>query len=58
VLDNMPGQDTNRQVVIVHNDRLYKLNFVPVGEDYGDAYRQMEDLYTTVIHSWNFMPQE
>jgi hypothetical protein len=44
VLDNMPGQDTNRQVVIVHNDRLYKLNFVPVGEDYGDAYRQMEDL--------------
>jgi hypothetical protein len=57
VLESMPGQDTNRQVVIVHNGRLYKLTFVPAGEDYGDVYRQMEDLYATVIPSWNFFPR-
>ena len=58
VLDNVPGQDTSRQVVVVHDDRLYVWVFVPVGEDYGEVYTQMEDLYATVIDSFTFLPRE
>jgi hypothetical protein len=54
VLDNMPGQDTNRQVVIVHDDRLYMLTFVPASQDYGELYMQMENLYTMILNSFNF----
>jgi hypothetical protein len=58
VLDDMPGQDTSRQVVIVHNGRLYKLTFVPEGEDYGDAHAQTENLYATVVNSFKFLSKE
>jgi hypothetical protein len=54
VLDNIPGQDTSRQVVIVHDDRLYMLTFVPASEDYGEVYTQMENLYTIVLNSFEF----
>jgi len=55
VLDHLPGQDINRQVVFVHEDRLYRMMFVPVGEDYGEVFAQMEDLYATVINSFRFL---
>jgi hypothetical protein len=58
VLDNMPGQDINRQVVVVHNDRLYTLTFVPASEDYGQVYARMKDLYATVIDSFTFLAQK
>jgi hypothetical protein len=57
VLDSVPGQDTNRLVIVVHNDRLYKLTFVPVGEGYGEVHARTEDLYTTIINSFEFLPQ-
>lgn len=57
VLDNMPGQDINRQVVVVHNDRLYTLTFVPASEDYGQVYARMKDLYATVI-AFTFLAQK
>jgi hypothetical protein len=56
VLDRMPGQDINRQVFVVHKDRLYKLTFAPADEAVGDSYAQMESLYATVIGSFNFLP--
>ena len=57
VLDNVPGQDMNRLVIVVHNDRLYKLTFAPVGEEYGEVYARTEDLYATIIGSFGFLPQ-
>ncbi len=56
VLDGLPGQDINRQVVVVHGDRLYHLTFVPASADYGDLYAQMETLYSTAIDSLAFVP--
>ncbi len=56
VLDGLPGQDINRQVVVVHADKLYHLTFVPASEDYGDLYPQMGALYRTVIDSLAFTP--
>jgi hypothetical protein len=57
VLDNMPGQDINRQVVFVHSGRVYKLTFAPASADYGEIYARMESLYTVVINSFKFLAQ-
>lgn len=56
VLDNMPGQDINRRVIVVHNGRLYDLMFAPVGADYGDLATRTESVYQTVVESFTFMP--
>jgi len=55
VLDNMPGQDISRVVLMVHGGRLYRLTFVPASEDYGDVYTRMESLYAVVIKSFRFI---
>jgi len=57
-LDNVPGQDLSRQVLTGHQDRLYKLIFVPSDEAAGETYKQMEELYATVIESFDFLPAE
>lgn len=56
VLDNMPGQDINRRVIVVHNDRLYDLTFLPIGPDYGDVGQRTEELYQLVMDSFTFLP--
>ncbi len=55
VLENMPGQEVSRQVIVVHNGQLYKLTFVPADEQTGELYTQMESLYTTVVNSFRFL---
>jgi hypothetical protein len=58
VLDGVPGQDISRQVIVVQNDRLYRLTFVPASEDAGEVYTQMEEIYRTVVDSLNFFEKE
>jgi len=55
VLENVPGQDISRQVIVVHDGRLFKLTFVPADATAGEVYTQMESLYTTVIDSFRFL---
>ncbi|MCE7988108.1 MAG: hypothetical protein DYG89_43640 [Caldilinea sp. CFX5] len=43
ILDNVPGQDLNRRVLIVHNDRLYDLTFSPLDN------AELEAFYQTII---------
>ena len=43
ILDNVPGQDLNRRVLIVHNDRLYDLTFSPLD------HPEIETFYQTII---------
>ena len=59
VVDGLSGQDWNRQVFIVHKDRLYNISFVPwqptllIG---GMGQRQpLEYLYNIVIQSFRFL---
>ncbi len=56
VLDQVPGQDFNRVVFIVHADRLYQLRFSPADQNLGEVYMQMEALYNTVILTFKFDP--
>ncbi|MBX3010938.1 MAG: hypothetical protein KF832_05500 [Caldilineaceae bacterium] len=43
VLDNVPGQDLNRRVLVVRNDRLYDLTFSPLDNP------DLESFYTTIL---------
>ncbi len=43
VIDNLPGQDINRRVLIVYNDRLYDLTFTPMSSP------DMETFYATIV---------
>lgn len=53
--DQLPGQDLNRQVVLVHNDRFYTLTFIPDDPAMSDVYAEMETLYETVMDSFSFL---
>ncbi len=52
-LGELPGQDINRRVFMVHNDVLYTLMFLPDNSN-APAYSQMEDLYAMVINTFHF----
>jgi hypothetical protein len=55
-LDGLTGEAINRQVVVLHNDRLYHLTFIPM-QGSPDVNAQAEALYNTVIQSFNFRPE-
>ncbi len=57
VLGRLPGQDLNRQIFIVYNGILYHLTFVPDDPAAGEAYQQMDALYTAIISSLRFLPE-
>ena len=57
VLDGLPGLDSNRMVMVVHNDRLYILAFLPWQRDAAEP-APLENLYTTVMDTFHFLPQE
>ena len=57
MLDKLPGQDINRHVFVVHNNVLYQLIFTPMDESQPDVYAQAEDLFYTIVGSFNFNPE-
>jgi hypothetical protein len=52
LMDGVPGQDPVRKVVIVHNDLLYTLSFMPWDKNAA----AMVNLYTTIVNSLHFLP--
>ena len=56
MLDGLTGQDPNRQVVVIHNDRLYHMTITPM-ENSPDVLAQAEALFNSVIQSFNFRPE-
>lgn len=55
-LDNLPGQDINRQVYAVNEGMLYQLTFIPFEAERPDAEAEAEQLYALVLESFRFMP--
>jgi hypothetical protein len=53
VLDNLPGQDISRQVIVVRDDQVYNLSFVPTGTE---TSPEMDELYKSVVDSFRFIP--
>jgi hypothetical protein len=57
MLDGLSGQDPNRQVVVIHEDTLYTLYFMQMDKSQPELVAQAEELYNTVIQSFNFRPE-
>jgi hypothetical protein len=56
ILGRVPGQDLTRQVFVVHDGILYHLTFTPDDPAAGEAYQQVESLYTAILGSLRFLP--
>jgi hypothetical protein len=56
VLDGLPGVTSSRNVLVVHNDRLYVLIFLLPDAGDAPAVERSEQLYETVIDSFTFLP--
>lgn len=58
VVDGLPGQDSNRKVYVVSNERLYTLMFAPWSPNTDDPGQLtlLEDLYATIMDTLHFMP--
>jgi len=54
VVNGLPGQDPNLQLFMVHNDLLYHIMFMPDDLQAGEAYRQMQNIYTTLVNTFHF----
>ena len=55
VVDGLPGQDSNRMVFLVSNDRLYTLTFAPWYPNATDP-TPLENLYTTIVQTLHLLP--
>ncbi len=58
VLDDVPGQDTSRLLLVTASDTLYRFSFVPVGSGYGELSAQTDELYQLVTDSIVFFTPE
>ncbi len=56
VLDGMPGQELQRRVYVVHQQKLYVLAFWPARAENTTAGDQMQALYTVITNSWLWSP--
>lgn len=54
LLDNLPGQDLNRRVVLIHNDQLYTFFFTPLGAP-SEVRAAMEAFYQGILDSFRFL---
>ena len=55
VLDNLPGQDINRRVIALHENRVIDIMIARIGPEYGDVGEQAEFLYRTITESFRFI---
>jgi hypothetical protein len=53
-LDNVPGQDIGRVLIVVHGPRAYRLTFVPADPADAAMLQQTEALYDLVLRSFRF----
>ncbi|KPK04562.1 MAG: hypothetical protein AMJ56_17215 [Anaerolineae bacterium SG8_19] len=55
VLDNMPGQDINRRIIAVHDDRVIDIMIARIGPEHGAVGEQAEALFNTITGSFQFI---
>ena len=55
-LDGVPGQDLGRVLLAVHDDKLYRLTFVPAAPAQSEVYARMEELFNMALQTWRFLP--
>ena len=56
--DRVPSQDFMRVLFVVHEDRLYRMNFYPQDDAQPTAYAQMRNVYALIANTFKFIPLE
>ncbi|MFN8475186.1 MAG: hypothetical protein U0822_23590 [Anaerolineae bacterium] len=54
LLDNVPYQDLTREIILAHNDKIYRLQFTPADPADAGVYGRTQQLYDTVVGSFHF----
>jgi hypothetical protein len=54
LIDGLPGQDSNRQLIAVHDDLVFRLWLVPATPDYGEQYTEAMALYSHALETFAF----
>lgn len=57
-LENVPGADGSRDILMKHDDRLYRLSFVPSVDNNPQAAPDLENLFLVVTTSFSFLPMD
>ena len=57
LLDNIYTYDVLRQLVVVHNDRVYLFTFLPWPERF-DEFQRLQRLYSTLTESFTFLGRQ
>lgn len=55
MMDNLPGQDTNRRVVAVQDDRVIDIVIDHIGKNYGAAGEQAEAVYSAITSTFRLI---
>jgi hypothetical protein len=55
MLDNLPGQDTNRRIVAIHDNLVIDFVIDHIGKNYGTAGEQAEAVYSMITSSFQFI---
>jgi hypothetical protein len=58
VFDRVPSQEFMRVLFVVHEDRLYRMNFYPQDDAQPTAYAQMRNAYAVITNTFKFIPLE
>jgi len=58
LLNNIPGQDLSRQLLVVNGDLAYMLTFTPIDDGQHELMQQLEALYKMVIDSFSFVSSQ
>ncbi len=58
MLAGMPGRTMNQQVIVIHEDRAYRLILYPVDPGFPQAQPDIEKLWAAVSKSFTFLPAE
>ena len=58
VFDRVPSQEIMRLLFVVHEDRLYRMNFYPQDDAQPTAYAQMRNTYAVITNTFKFIPLE
>jgi len=58
VFDRVASQEFMRVLFVVHEDRLYRMNFYPQDDAQPTAYAQMRNAYAVITNTFKFIPLE
>jgi hypothetical protein len=56
MVNSLPGQDPNRRLFMVHDDKLYRIWFSPDDPHNSVSYTQMVNLYAMIVNTFTFTP--